>query len=131
MPNKDSFCYNDVGWHTFAYFATFGIKFLFWNGIFASKTSEAGIETILTSYSWNLIIDVLWVYDIKSAYWLQEKVACLDDNEARLAVDPHNKYKIQVMNFISNLFFLVLQSLMSFLKLIVFDKFDNISTNDS
>ncbi|KAK3043699.1 hypothetical protein RJ639_000115 [Escallonia herrerae] len=25
----------------------------------------------------------------------QEKVACLDDNDARLAVDPHNKYKIQ------------------------------------
>ncbi|PON60129.1 UTP--glucose-1-phosphate uridylyltransferase family [Parasponia andersonii] len=25
----------------------------------------------------------------------QEKVACLDDNEARLAVDPHNKYRIQ------------------------------------
>ncbi|XP_024019089.1 UDP-sugar pyrophosphorylase, partial [Morus notabilis] len=25
----------------------------------------------------------------------QEKVACLDDNEARLAVDPHSKYKIQ------------------------------------
>lgn len=27
---------------------------------------------------------------------LQEKVACLDDNEARLAVDPHSKYRIQV-----------------------------------
>ncbi|KAK9271405.1 hypothetical protein L1049_026995 [Liquidambar formosana] len=25
----------------------------------------------------------------------QEKVACLDDNDARLAVDPHNKYRIQ------------------------------------
>lgn len=25
----------------------------------------------------------------------QEKVACLDDNDARLAVDPQNKYKIQ------------------------------------
>ncbi|KAL3845480.1 hypothetical protein ACJIZ3_002883 [Penstemon smallii] len=25
----------------------------------------------------------------------QEKVACLDDNDARLAVDPHNKYIIQ------------------------------------
>ncbi|KAL8059563.1 hypothetical protein ABFX02_03G095900 [Erythranthe guttata] len=25
----------------------------------------------------------------------QEKVACLDDNDARLAVDPHNKYTIQ------------------------------------
>ncbi|XP_022768072.1 UDP-sugar pyrophosphorylase-like isoform X8 [Durio zibethinus] len=25
----------------------------------------------------------------------QEKVACLDDNDARLALDPHNKYKIQ------------------------------------
>ncbi|GMN45511.1 hypothetical protein TIFTF001_014701 [Ficus carica] len=25
----------------------------------------------------------------------QEKVACLDDNEARLAVDPHSKYRIQ------------------------------------
>ncbi|KAK4481326.1 hypothetical protein RD792_012211 [Penstemon davidsonii] len=25
----------------------------------------------------------------------QEKVACLDDNDARLAVDPNNKYKIQ------------------------------------
>ncbi|KAK3009035.1 hypothetical protein RJ639_014619 [Escallonia herrerae] len=25
----------------------------------------------------------------------QEKVACLDDNDARLAVDPRNKYKIQ------------------------------------
>lgn len=27
---------------------------------------------------------------------LQEKVACLDDNDARLAVDPRNKYRIQV-----------------------------------
>ncbi|KAK8286007.1 hypothetical protein V6Z11_D08G261600 [Gossypium hirsutum] len=25
----------------------------------------------------------------------QEKVACLDDNDARLALDPHNKYRIQ------------------------------------
>ncbi|KAK6257595.1 hypothetical protein QUC31_001054 [Theobroma cacao] len=25
----------------------------------------------------------------------QEKVACVDDNDARLALDPHNKYKIQ------------------------------------
>ncbi|XP_040942853.1 UDP-sugar pyrophosphorylase [Gossypium hirsutum] len=25
----------------------------------------------------------------------QEKVACLDDNDARLALDPHNKYQIQ------------------------------------
>jgi UDP-sugar pyrophosphorylase len=25
----------------------------------------------------------------------QEKVACLDDNDARLALDPHNKYSIQ------------------------------------
>ncbi|XP_059631736.1 UDP-sugar pyrophosphorylase-like [Cornus florida] len=25
----------------------------------------------------------------------QEKVACLDDNDARLAMDPHNKYRIQ------------------------------------
>ncbi|GMI82946.1 UDP-sugar pyrophosphorylase [Hibiscus trionum] len=25
----------------------------------------------------------------------QEKVACLDDNDARLALDPHDKYKIQ------------------------------------
>ncbi|XP_052190773.1 UDP-sugar pyrophosphorylase [Diospyros lotus] len=25
----------------------------------------------------------------------QEKVACVDDNDARLAVDPHNKYRIQ------------------------------------
>ncbi|CAA2969667.1 UDP-sugar pyrophosphorylase-like isoform X2 [Olea europaea var. sylvestris] len=25
----------------------------------------------------------------------QEKVACLDDNDARVALDPHNKYKIQ------------------------------------
>lgn len=25
----------------------------------------------------------------------QEKVACLDDNDARLAIDPHNKYRIQ------------------------------------
>ncbi|CAN1301936.1 hypothetical protein LINPERPRIM_LOCUS25209 [Linum perenne] len=26
----------------------------------------------------------------------QEKVACLDDNDARLALDPHNKFRIQV-----------------------------------
>ncbi|MBA0797917.1 hypothetical protein Gohar_008567, partial [Gossypium harknessii] len=25
----------------------------------------------------------------------QEKVACLDDNDARLTLDPPNKYKIQ------------------------------------
>ncbi|XP_058081516.1 UDP-sugar pyrophosphorylase-like isoform X1 [Magnolia sinica] len=25
----------------------------------------------------------------------QEKVACLDDNDARLAIEPQNKYKIQ------------------------------------
>lgn len=28
--------------------------------------------------------------------FLQEKVACLDDNDARIAVDPRNKYRIQV-----------------------------------
>ncbi|EXB28448.1 UDP-sugar pyrophospharylase [Morus notabilis] len=28
---------------------------------------------------------------------IKEKVACLDDNEARLAVDPHSKYKIQAI----------------------------------
>lgn len=27
---------------------------------------------------------------------MQEKVACLEDNDARLALDPHDKYKIQV-----------------------------------
>lgn len=27
---------------------------------------------------------------------MQEKVACLDDNEAHLALDPRNKYRIQV-----------------------------------
>ena len=29
----------------------------------------------------------------------QEKVACLADNDARLALDPDDKYKIQVANF--------------------------------
>lgn len=29
--------------------------------------------------------------------FFQEKVACLDDNDARLALDPKNKYKIQVV----------------------------------
>lgn len=32
----------------------------------------------------------------KSFPSLQEKVACLDDNDARLAVEPRNKYRIQV-----------------------------------
>lgn len=29
-------------------------------------------------------------------FTLQEKVACLDDNDARLAVDPKNPFTIQV-----------------------------------
>lgn len=35
---------------------------------------------------------------IKQVCWyvFQEKVACLDDNDARLAMDPKNKYRIQV-----------------------------------
>ena len=28
---------------------------------------------------------------------IQEKVACLDDNDARLALDPKNRYRIQVL----------------------------------
>ena len=28
---------------------------------------------------------------------IQEKVACLEDNDARLALEPQNKYKIQVL----------------------------------
>lgn len=36
----------------------------------------------------------------------QEKVACLDDNEARLALDPHNKYRIQVHDAFRLLYFL-------------------------
>ena len=31
-----------------------------------------------------------------SSNLFQEKVACLDDNDARLALDPKNKYRIQV-----------------------------------
>lgn len=34
--------------------------------------------------------------NVKFWHWLQEKVACLDDNDARLALDTHNKYRIQV-----------------------------------
>lgn len=28
---------------------------------------------------------------------IQEKVACLEDNDARLALDPQNRYRIQVL----------------------------------
>lgn len=31
--------------------------------------------------------------------FFQEKVACLADNDARLALDPNDKYQIQVANF--------------------------------
>lgn len=37
---------------------------------------------------------------LTNAYLFQEKVACLADNDARLALDPNDKYKIQVVNFI-------------------------------
>lgn len=35
---------------------------------------------------------------------LQEKVACLDDNDAGLALDPHNKYRTQVSHCICILY---------------------------
>lgn len=28
---------------------------------------------------------------------IQEKVACLEDNDARLALDPQNRYRVQVL----------------------------------
>jgi hypothetical protein len=33
---------------------------------------------------------------LTNSYLFQEKVACLADNDARLALDPNDKYKIQV-----------------------------------
>lgn len=30
------------------------------------------------------------------SFFLQEKVACLNDNDARIALDPNEKYMIQV-----------------------------------
>jgi len=37
--------------------------------------------------------------DCTCSFSFQEKVACLADNDARLALDPNDKYKIQVDNF--------------------------------
>lgn len=43
-------------------------------------------------YSCRTALLKYYVYNL-----LQEKVACLDDNDARLALDPKNKYRIQVL----------------------------------
>lgn len=43
-----------------------------------------------------LVKAVVKLHYVKCHIYLQEKVACVDDNDARLALDPHNKYKIQV-----------------------------------
>ena len=51
-------------------------------------------------------------------YLLQEKVACLNDNDARLAVDLRNKYRIQVAIKLS-----VLHNLVFDIRLELFNKF--------
>lgn len=51
---------------------------------------------------------LLLVLTVHVYFLFQEKVACLADNDARLALDPNDKYKIQVENFhkrISNIVF--------------------------
>jgi len=53
-----------------------------------------------------------------SFYLLQEKVACLDDNDAKLAVDLRNKYRIQVA-----IEFSVLRNLVIDIRLEFFNKF--------
>lgn len=44
------------------------------------------------------VFKVILIYKngILRVFTLQEKVACLDDNDARLAVDPQNAFTIQV-----------------------------------
>jgi len=44
-------------------------------------------------------IAVTFGVDCTCSFSFQEKVACLADNDARLALDPNDKYKIQVENF--------------------------------
>ena len=44
-------------------------------------------------------IAVTFGVDCTCSFSFQEKVACLTDNDARLALDPNDKYKIQVENF--------------------------------
>lgn len=44
-----------------------------------------------TAY-WCIIV----VLNCQLCFLFQEKVACLEDNDARLALDPQNKYSIQV-----------------------------------
>lgn len=52
---------------------------------------------IIMSLFREFLVDVYEFFRMwKSFPSLQEKVACLDDNDARLAVDPRNKYRIQV-----------------------------------
>lgn len=48
--------------------------------------------------------NVLWkvqfgfkIFKFLNLYMIQEKVACLEDNDARLALDPQNRYRIQVL----------------------------------
>jgi hypothetical protein len=44
-------------------------------------------------------IAVTFGVDCACSFSFQEKVACLADNDARLALDPNDKYRIQVGNF--------------------------------
>lgn len=64
------------------------IKYTFWSRWASGITIKQ-----LTKFHYGIGMEWLYVLHFP---WFQEKVACLDDNDARLAKDPHNKYKIQV-----------------------------------
>jgi hypothetical protein len=99
MSYKDPICYYDFGWYKCTDHQAFGIKLLFWNGTITSQNSEAG--GCLFCLLYHVLVRgkkkiQLLLLVLTNSYLFQEKVACLADNDARLALDPNDKYKIQV-----------------------------------
>ena len=105
----DSICYYDFWWYKCANYPAFGVELLFWNGTISSENTKAGSFYFLILFMCLLGEKLCSIYaeriavtfgvDCTCSFSFQEKVACLADNDARLALDPNDKYKIQVENF--------------------------------